>query len=120
MSDAAPKSIGNRLAPARFILFAALLIAGTAAAILLSGDGLFGIMTGFDAAALAFLLSCLPLLKVGDSRAMREDARANDANRAMLLAITGIVMLVILATVTAVVVGGDARKGTKAVVISTL
>jgi uncharacterized membrane protein len=120
VSDTASKPIGNRLAPARFILFAALLIAATPAAILLSGDWLSGIMIGFDAAALAFLASCVPLLKVGDSRAMREDARANDANRAMLLVITGIVMLVILATVAAVVVGGDAVRGIKALVIATL
>ena len=98
-----------------------LFAAAATAAIRLSGDWLTGIMAGFDIAAAAFLLSCLPLLAVRDSQAMRRDAQANDANRAMLLAITVIVMLVILATVAAEILGGgDASPRVKALVIATL
>ena len=121
MSDPAPKSIGNRLAPARFILFALLLLAATPAAVASCGEWLPGIMVGFDIAAFAFLASCAPLLRVGDGGTMRADARANDANRAVLLAVTAIVMLVILATVAAEVGGGnDSATQTKLLVILTL
>ena len=115
------KAIGNRLAPARFILFALLLLAVVPAAISWLGEPLTGIMAGFDVAVLAFLLACLPLLRVTEAARMREDAAANDANRAILLALTAVVMLAILATVTAEVTSGDTVPATtKALVIATL
>ena len=121
MNAPARPTIGNRLAPARFILFALLLLGAVPAAIFWLGEPLMGIMAGFDAAALAFLAACLPLLRVTEARTMRDDAARNDANRAVLLAITGVVMLAILATVTAEVTSGeDAPATTKAMVIATL
>ena len=121
MSDAAPGSIGNRLAPARFIAFVLLLAAAIPAAAALLDGWLAGIMAGFDAAALIFLISCLPLLGVREARVMREDAKRNDANRVMLLAITTMVTFVILATVTAVMVGGEgSTPWLEALVIFTL
>src|SRR5919106_4230699 len=99
--------IGNRLAPPRFILFVLLLIAATAASVRPLGDWLPGIMAGFDFAAAGFLIVCLPLLRVRDTGTMVEHAGANDANRAMLLAITGVVLLVIMATIAAEIVGGE-------------
>lgn len=89
--------IGNRIAPLRFILF----LAGTVAAsatftVWLSLEQ--GIMAGFDLAAALFLISLWPLFD-DDAAAMRDRARDNDANRALLLGITGLVMVVILVAV---------------------
>lgn len=97
--------IGARLAPPRFIAFAVLLAIGVPLGIHLL-DPARGAMAGFDVAAFAFLASCVPLLDDPPAR-MRETTRANDANRAALLALTVVVLLAIL-----VAVGAElARKG---------
>jgi len=64
-----------------------------------------GVMIGFDLAALLFMLSLIPLFSHG-AEEMRAHARGNDANRTLILVITGIVMLVIL-----VVVASELRYG---------
>jgi uncharacterized membrane protein len=114
------KSIGNRLAPPRFLVFLALLLPGGAAAAALAGWRI-GIMLGFDGAALVFLLSLWPLFG-HDAKSMRAQAAANDANRAMLLALTSVVMAAILTAVAAELTGGGGEPSTfsKAVVIATL
>lgn len=56
------------------------------------------VMGGFDIAAAAFLLSVVPLMDA-DPAAMRRKAAANDANRELMLLLTGIVCLVILVAV---------------------
>jgi uncharacterized membrane protein len=94
------RSIGNRLAPARFLWAAALGLIATPLTIGQS-DWRMGTMVGFDAAALLFLLSLIPLFRRGDAASMRQAALRNDANRAGLLFITAIVMLVILVAVAA-------------------
>lgn len=93
-------SIGNRIAPPRFILFVILLIGGSAAGASLLGLR-HGLMAGFDVAASVFLLSLFPLLRKSDAHSIRSQAAGNDANRAVLLAITGAVLAVILLTVAA-------------------
>jgi uncharacterized membrane protein len=116
-----PRTIGNRLAPARFILFVVLLLAAVPSVSLLLEDWQRGIMIGFDIAAAIFLLSCLPLLRVADAATIRAHARNNDANRVMLLAITTIVLLVVLATVAAELSGGQQTSGgAAALVVGTL
>lgn len=78
-----------------------------------------GILTGFDAAALLFIGSLLPLLRQGQAAKMRARAARNDANRAVLLVFCGIVLFVVL-----VAVGGELRGRssvvTIALVVSTL
>lgn len=101
MAGRSARTIGNRLAPARFIAFALLLVIGIPVAALLLDDCLVGIMIGFDGAALVFLLSCLPLIGIGDAATIRDHARDNDANRTMLLLLSGIVSVVVLATIAA-------------------
>lgn len=90
-------TIGNHLAPPRFILFIALLGAGWA-----GGIGLLGLeqgaMIGFDLAALGFLISCVPLFH-DEAERMRQAARDNDANRLLLLGISIILSLVVLVAV---------------------
>lgn len=115
------RTIGNWLAPARFVLFVLLLLAAVPGVSLLVDDWLQGIMIGFDIAATIFLLSCLPLLRIDDAAQIRAHARNNDANRTMLLAITTIVLLVVLATVAAELSGGQQTSGGAAgLVVGTL
>jgi len=100
MTKPAPLSIGNRIAPARFLLAAAAGLTVTPLAIAQS-DWRMGTMIGFDFAAILFLLSIIGLFRSGDAQSMRDAAKRNDANRAMLLVITAVVMLVILIAVAA-------------------
>ena len=111
--------IGNRIAPPRFLLFAAVLATGCAAAIPQLGAR-FGVMGAFDVAGLAFLLACVPLFR-HQSHHMRASARHNDANRIALLVITGALSLTILATIASVLIpAGAPEPGRLALVIATL
>ncbi|HSX56765.1 MAG TPA: DUF1345 domain-containing protein [Sphingomonas sp.] len=100
------RTIGNRVAPPRFLLFAAVLAVAGAAAIPALGLR-FGVMAAFDAAGIVFLLSCLTLLR-HESHRMRAAARQNDANRIALLVITGAISLAILATIASVLIPAGA------------
>ncbi len=55
-------------------------------------------MAGFDLAAIAFMISVVPLIDA-DAASMRRKAQVNDANRGLMLLLTGIVSLVILVAV---------------------
>jgi uncharacterized membrane protein len=101
-ADSKRRTIGNRIAPPRFLLFAAILAIGCAAAIPALGIR-FGVMVAFDAAAIVFLISCLSLFRY-ESHHMRAAARRNDANRVALLAITGAISLAVLATIASVLI----------------
>ncbi|MEA3012155.1 MAG: hypothetical protein QOD42_700 [Sphingomonadales bacterium] len=123
-------SIGNRVAPAKFIAFLGMLVVAAPAAAWfmhrfaqdpLRESAAKGLMLGFDLAALAFLAGCLHLLRVGDPATLREHAEANDANRPMLLVITAIVSVAILAAVAAETMGGEGPGiKTKALIVGTL
>ena len=123
-------SIGNRVAPAKFVAFMALLVVAAPAAAWtmhhfaqdpLRAAAAKGLMLGFDVAALAFLLACLPLLRIDDQGTLREHAQANDANRPMLLVITAIVSVAILAAVAAETMGGESLGiKTKGLIVGTL
>ncbi len=102
------RSIGNRIAPARFLAFIVLLaVAAPLLVALLARSGSYepseaaakGFMLAFDIAATVFLIACAPLLRIADKATMRAHAAANDANRTMLLVITAIVCAAILAAV---------------------
>jgi len=89
--------LGNRIAPPRFIAFVLVSIIGGLFAVPRLGWAQ-GMMAGFDAAAIIFFITISPLFNdVADE--MRQSAKRNDANRAGLLVITGIVMGVVLASV---------------------
>jgi uncharacterized membrane protein len=102
---AATRTIGNRLAPPKFILFFAVLIVGFVLARAMLPPAR-ATMVAFDAAAGLFLLLCLPLLR-HEAEAMRKAARENDANRVVLLILTVILTLVILVTVAGELAGKD-------------
>jgi len=119
MATATRTSIGNRIAPARFLVFLALLIPGGAFAGLHWGWRI-GVMSGFDVAAAVFLVSLWPLFG-SDVPGIRARAAANDANRLLLLAVTGVVMVAVLTAVGAELQKGEPPTGaTKAVIVGTL
>ena len=93
------KAIGKRIAPWRFLLFFAVLLAGWVVAIR-TLDWSQGLLAGFDAAALIFLTSCLSTFRY-DAQKMRAVAAQNDANRAILLVISFLLSVVILAAIIA-------------------
>lgn len=94
-------ALGNRLAPPRFVMFLVLLMAG------LFGFRHFGsarsmldaAAMAFDLAAVAFLLSLVPLVRDAEVADLRRHAADNDANRALVLAITTIVTMVVMAAI---------------------
>lgn len=92
-------TIGNRIAPARFLGFLAVFA--------VAGLGLFAngvrageaLMGGFDAAAFLFLVSLWPLMARSDAREIARHAAENDANRPMLLVLGSLIALILLVTV---------------------
>jgi uncharacterized membrane protein len=114
------RGIGNRIAPPRFLAFVAVLaLASPLAAELLHRRAL-GFMAGFDLAALIFLVSCISLLGTREASEIRQHANANDANRTVLLGITGVVMGVLLVAIGAEAMGNNPQPFTKGLIIVTL
>jgi uncharacterized membrane protein len=117
---ARPDTIGNKIAPPRFLMFMAVLIAGALIASELLHSWSLGAMAGFDIAAFVFLASCIPLLSTQEASVIRDHASQNDANRIGLLVITGIVVAVLLIAIGAEAVGRTPQPFTKALIIATL
>ncbi len=114
------RGIGNIIAPPRFIAFVVAMIVAVPLAWRLFGDRDLGIMAGFDVAAALFLISAAPLLSTRNGSVIEGHARDNDANRAVLLGITAIVMLVLLFAIAAEAVGNTPQPFTKILIIATL
>jgi uncharacterized membrane protein len=112
--------MGNMIAPWRFLLFLALLAAAGVFAHRILADIPLAAMAAFDAAAAVFLLSCLPLLRTRETALIRQHAAENDANRTLLLAVTGIVMTVLMLSIAAETVGVRPEPFTKILIIMTL
>ncbi|KQM36093.1 DUF1345 domain-containing protein [Sphingomonas sp. Leaf10] len=90
-------NLGQRIAPPRFIAFA--LVAGAVGAWSIPAFGWHsGIPLAFDAGAVVFLLSCIPLLGASTD-AMRAAAIRNDANRTLLLLLCAAIAIVVLAAI---------------------
>ena len=117
---AKPRTIGNKIAPARFLLFAMVLAIAYPVAANLLHDWALGAMAAFDAAAVVFLLSAISLLGTREAHAIREHAQSNDANRILLLVVTGIVIAVLLTAIAVESVGEKPPPLTKALIIVTL
>ena len=109
---------GRRFAPPRFVMFCVLLPAAVLALKPLIGTDK-ALLAGFDIASIAFLMSILPLLRQGTVAQMRTQAEENDANRGILLIITGVVMLAVMASV-AWVLNGERNAYGIALSIGTL
>jgi uncharacterized membrane protein len=117
---AKPRTIGNMIAPPRFLAFMAVLFAAFPIASHAFHRWALGAMAAFDVASFLFLLSCLPLLGTREAEAIREHAEQNDANRHVLLAITGVVMAVLLTAIAAESIGHNPQPFTKGLIIGTL
>ena len=117
---AKPRTIGNMIAPPRFLAFMAAMIVTFPIASHAFHRWALGAMAAFDVAAILFLVSCAPLLGTREARVIREHAQSNDANRILLLVITGIVMSVLLTAIAAEAVGHNPQPVTKALIITTL
>ena len=124
-SDSAARSLpprwwglGRRLAPPRFVLFVLVFAGALALAVPHMGKGR-GVMAAFDIAAFIFLVSLMPLFRHDTPAQMRRSSRSNDANRALLLAVTGAVTLAILVAVESELKGNESGAG-KLLVIGTL
>jgi uncharacterized membrane protein len=91
------RTLGNRIAPIRFVIFFVML-GGTIAAATLIAPWWRSVMCGFDVSALTFVLGCIPLYNNSPSQ-MRKAAEANDANRAILLFLAFALTAVILVAV---------------------
>lgn len=109
--------LGRKIAPPRFILFVALILIGVPVGHIFLGWR-EGSMVGFDVAAIGFLIVVYPLL-CSEAAQMREAARRNDANRAVLLLITSIVSIAILVAVAAELSQKGAPDTAKLVLIIT-
>jgi uncharacterized membrane protein len=114
------KTIGNIVAPWRFLLFLAVFIVGIPIANSQLHNPALSLMAGFDAAAILFLLICAPLIHSRDADLVREHAKRNDANRRGLIVLTAIVMIVLLAAIGAETMDHRPEPLTKTLVISTL
>ena len=103
--------IGNRIAPKRFLLFLAVLIGGflayrTAWPAAKVSDAA---TIAFDAGALAFLVSLIPLLRDNTPAAIRAHAGLNDANRPLILGVTTFLTIVAMVAIASELSG--ARNG---------
>ncbi|CAN5355217.1 DUF1345 domain-containing protein [soil metagenome] len=113
------KTLGQRVAPVRFIAF--LMIFAIAFAILLAPLAWSrAMMTGFDIAGVVFMVSLIPVLSAHGPDAMKKYAEENDANRAVLLVITSIVMIAILTAVFSELAVKGGGGPPKALIVGTL
>lgn len=94
--------LGNRLAPARFLAFIALLPIGyfAYAAFFPESSWSDAAAISFDFAALVFIASLYPLLNDSSAAQMRAHSQANDANRMLVLLITTLVTFAVMAVIT--------------------
>jgi uncharacterized membrane protein len=105
----------TKIAPARFIVFAVLLVAGVGLCAWV-WQPLKAVMAGFDFAAFVFLASHFPLLN-DEAKKMRRQSKENDANRAVLLVIGVASMTVILTAVGAVIQRAGALEAADVVMV---
>lgn len=112
------RTIGNRIAPPRFIAYAAGLAVVALWAVSQKGSALQDFLIGFDIATALFLLSTVPLFRTSDPRVMQRHAAENDANRVALLILSLAVSAVVLGALGQLVAGTGAYS--KPLVIVTL
>jgi len=95
------QAIGNRIAPQRFLLFLAVLIAGFAAYRLAwpTAKWADAAVMAFDLGAIVFLVSLVPLLRDSGPDTIREHAAKNDANRPIILIVTSFLTIVAMSAI---------------------
>ena len=111
--------LGSKVAPPRFIAFLVVLAALLAGLRLAGCQWTHAFIYSFDGAALFFLALCAPLLRDSDARSLRRHAAANDANRPILLVVTGVTMFAILAALIYILPHAASARA-KLVIVATL
>jgi uncharacterized membrane protein len=114
------RSVGNMVAPWRFIMFVVVLAIATLPAGSWLGSRWLGFIAAFDVAAVLFLVSCWNILTIDDPPKIERLARSNDASRTLLLVITATVLAVLLIAMAAQTTGGHTGMSTKVLIITTL
>lgn len=104
-------TVGNRLAPPRFLLFVGVLAAGYLAMrwAFPGSNWRDAAAMAFDAGALVFLVSIAPLVRDSAASAIRAHAAQNDANRLLILVMTTMLTFIAMAALTGEIEG--ARRG---------
>jgi len=104
-------TIGNRIAPLRFLLFLTVLIAGYFAyrAAWPAANWADAGAMAFDAGAMVFLASLAPLLRDSSAEVIRRHAAENDANRAFILVGTSLLTIIAMVAIAGELDG--ARQG---------
>jgi uncharacterized membrane protein len=99
--DGRPRGLGNSLGPPRFIAFLVLLPISFAVYLAIFPDHVWrdALAVSFDLSALAFLLLVIPLVKDRDPDEIRDHAKANDANRELVLIGTAIIIGAVLGVI---------------------
>ena len=110
--------LGNKIAPARFVAFVVAFAIGLPILIPILNKGL-GIMAAFDIAAVLFLALVAPLLR-SKAADMRKFAKENDANRALLLGLSAVVLMVILVSVASEMQGDKGNAPKTILLVATL
>ena len=113
------KTLGQRIAPGRFLAFLVIFAIGFAASFASLG-WTRALMTGFDIAGVFFLIAITPVLRAHGAATMRQHAEENDANRVMLLVLVGVVMVAILTAVFSEMAVKDGGGPPKGLIIGTL
>jgi uncharacterized membrane protein len=116
---ATKQTLGQRVAPARFLAFLVIFAVAFAASFAALGWQR-ALMTGFDIAAVFFLLAITPILRASGEATMRKHAEENDANRVVLLVITGVTMIAILTAVFSELSVKDGGGPPKGLIVGTL
>lgn len=114
------RAFGNMMSAPRFLAFLIILVIAVPVASELMHNRYLGAMVGFDVAAAIFLVSALKLLGTREAAVIRERAIANDANKTLLLVLTGIVVAVLMIAIAAETVGRSPEPQTKILIIATL
>ncbi|MFM5950826.1 MAG: DUF1345 domain-containing protein [Novosphingobium sp.] len=100
MAKAGP-TIGNRIAPPRFVAFVALLPLGFLLWRQIDPTSLWqdALALGFDLAAAIFLVSLIPFLRDFSVTEMRRHSNQNDANRTVILLLASLLAGVVMAAI---------------------
>ncbi|UVO55571.1 DUF1345 domain-containing protein [Sphingomonas sp. SUN039] len=116
---ATKRTLGQRVAPARFLAFLVIFAVAFAASFAALGWSR-ALMTGFDVAAVFFLLAITPILRTSGKATMRQHAEENDANRVVLLILTSVTMIAILTAVFSELSVKDGGGPPKGLIVGTL
>lgn len=114
------RTLGNKVAPWRFIAFLVLMVASILPGRAWLGTYSLAIIAAFDLAALLFLATSWRLLSINDPKLIERIAEENDANRTLLLVLTVIVMAVLLIAVGAETIGQQTAGRDRGLIIATL